>query len=311
MLLLGFALASCGAPPDGVPAGRPEPADFARPPMPVEQSATQPVRVGGGGGVVGGIPGDAAKSGVGEASAAPASAGAPPGALAVPAERKIIRNGSVQVEVPDLDAALDALRALSAAVGGYVSAEESRGGEAGRARNGTITLRVPAERLDEAIAKASALGRALGRSVHAEDITEQYFDFEIQLRNRLALEATLRQLLGRSGNRLSDLLEVEREMARVRGEIEQLEGRKRFWNNQVGLATLHVLLAEPAPLLAGDRGGVWQALRDAFGQAGENFVATVAGVIAATGSLVPLGLALLVAFVAVRALWRRWRRFTA
>ena len=158
---------------------------------------------------------------------------------------------------------------------------------------------------------AKRLGRVLELSVHAEDITEQYFDLEIQLRNRLALEAKLRQLLERSGNRLSDLLEVEREMTRVRGEIEQLEGRKRLWDNQVGLATLHVLLAEPAPLLAGDRGGVWQALRDAFGQAGENFVATVAVVIAATGSLVPLGAALLVAFVAVRALWRRWRRSRA
>lgn len=309
MLLLGFAVAGCGAPPDGVPAGRPEPADFAPPPMPVAQSATQPERVGGG--VVGGSPRDAATSGGGRAPAAPAPAGVPPGALAVPAERKVIRNGSIQVEVSDLDPALEALRALGAAVGGYVSAENRVAEVSGRPRNGSVTLRVPAERFDEAIAKAGALGRVLELSVRAEDITEQYFDLEIQLHNRLALEAKLRQLLERPGNRLSDLLEVEREMARVRGEVEQLEGRKRLWDNQVGLATLNVLLAEPAPLLAGDRGGVWQALRDAFGQAGENFVATVAVVIAATGSLVPLGAALLVAFVAVRALWRRWRRSRA
>ncbi len=308
MLLLGFAVAGCGAPPDGVPAGRPESADFAPPPMPVAQSATQPERVGGG--VVGGSPRDAATSGAGGAPAAAAPAVVPQGALAVPAGRKIIRNGSLQVEVSDLGAALDALRALGAAVGGYVAAEV-RSGDAGRPRNGAITLRVPAERLDEAMAKASELGRVLELSVRAEDITEQYFDLEIQLHNRLALEAKLRQLLERPGNRLSDLLEVEREMARVRGEVEQLEGRTRLWDNQVGLATLNVLLAEPAPLLAGDRGGVWQALRDAFGQAGENFVATVAVVIAATGSLVPLGAALLVAFVAVRALWRRWRRSRA
>lgn len=237
-----------------------------------------------------------------------------PGASAqvpVPTERKVIRNGSLQVEVERIDPALEALRAHVAAVGGYVAGESSSARSGGRARVASMTLRVPAARLDETVAKVRTLGQELSLTITAEDITEQYFDLEIRLRTQRDLETRLRQLLDRPSNRLTDLLEIEREVARVRGEIDQMEGRKRYWDNQVGCSTLTVNLVEPAPMVAGEQGGVWQTLKRALGEAGDNFVLTIAGIIAATGALVPLALALLVAFFVLRAIWRWWRRVRA
>jgi hypothetical protein len=223
----------------------------------------------------------------------------------------VIRNATMQVEVEDLGKAIDAIRAHVAAAGGYLSGESSSEQGAGRARTASLTLRVPAARLDETVAKVRSLGREKARSIEAEDITEQYFNLEIRLRNQRELETRLRQLLERTTNRLTDLLEIEKEVARVRGEIDEMEGRKRYWDNQVGFSTLRVHLQEPSPLVVGDQGGVWQTLKRALGDAGDNFVLTIAGIIAASGSLVPLGLAILIAVLVVRAIWRRRRRARA
>jgi hypothetical protein len=121
------------------------------------------------------------------------------------------------------------------------------------------------------------------------------------------LESRLLALLERPGNRLSELLEVERELARVRGEIDQMEGRQRFWDNQAALSTLSVTVHEPAPSVAGAQGGPWTTLKRSCSEAADNFVLAVAGLIAFTGSLVPVVVALGVAVWLLARLWK-WRR---
>ncbi len=228
---------------------------------------------------------------------------APP--VAVPSSRKVIRNGTMRLEVAALDAALGSLRALLQANGGHI-ANESRSQDEGQGRQAAVTCRVPAERLDEVVARLREVGREESIQLGSDDITEQYVDLEVRLRTQQQLEVRLRQLLERSSNDLSDLLEIEREVARVRTEIDQMEGRKRLWDQQVSLSTLTVLLHEPRPIGANE-GGVWRTLRQAFRQAADNFVASVADVIAATGGIIPVAAALALAFWVARGLWRRTR----
>jgi hypothetical protein len=142
----------------------------------------------------------------------------------------------------------------------------------------------------------------------AQDITEQYFDLEIRLANQRRLETRLLELLERRTNELSDLLEIEREAARVRGEIEQLEGRKRFWDNQVSLSTLQVELHEPRPAIAGSEGGAWRTLLDSFRRFADNFVLSIAGIIAVAGGLIPVAVALGLVIWIAGGLLRRRRR---
>ena len=223
----------------------------------------------------------------------------PPGSVAVPAERKIIHNGSLTLEVRALDEALSAIRTETEKAGGYVT-NESQGKDQYGARQGAVTCRVPAAKLGRTLAEFQRLGRVEGVNVSAEDITEQYFNLEIRLRNQRDLETRFRALLDKPGNKVSDLLEIEREMARVRGEIDELEGRKRFWDSQVSLSTLTIQLHEPRPAIVGEGGGILGTLKSAFRQLGENLVETIAWLIASLGVIVPAVLALWIA-------WRLWR----
>ncbi len=90
-----------------------------------------------------------------------------------------------------------------------------------------------------------------------------------------------------------------------------MEGRRRFWDNRVALATLSIDLHEPLPAVAGGEGGPLAALKRSFSNAADNFVYAVAGIIAFTGGLIPVALAiLLAAWIVVRA-WRLRKRLRA
>jgi hypothetical protein len=85
-----------------------------------------------------------------------------------------------------------------------------------------------------------------------------------------------------------------------------MEGRKRLWDNQVAYSTLVVNLHEPLPTIAGEEGGALRTLLRSFGEAGNNFVLTVAGIISASGAIVPLALVLgVVVWLAFKVIRRR------
>ena len=238
----------------------------------------------------------------------PSAAGAAASVQQPPASptRKVIRNGNQTIEVESVDVALDAIRRAVSEFGGYTTDESQRQDDNGR-KVASITCRIPAEKLDQATARFRELGTQEALNVTAQDITEAYSDLEIQVANQKRLEARLLDLLNRQANRLSDLLEIEREAARVRGEIDRMEGRKRFWDNQLALSTLVVTAHEPEPVIASAGGGPWRTLRNAFSDAGDNFVLTIAAIISAAGALIPLGIAVVFLIIGVQR-WRRRRR---
>ena len=77
-------------------------------------------------------------------------------------------------------------------------------------------------------------------------MTEEYIDLEARLRAQRALEAQFLEIM-KTANKVSDALEVQRELANVRSEIERVEGRRRFLENQSSLSTIKVVLQTPAP----------------------------------------------------------------
>jgi hypothetical protein len=224
-----------------------------------------------------------------------------------PIERKLIRTGSAGLEVKAVPEAVAQVKAWVDEAGGYVG-DESESEDGYGVKTAYITCRVPAEQLDALVERLKGVGKLERVQLSAQDITEQYFDLEIRLANQKRLEGRLLDLLERRTNELSDLLEIEREAARVRGEIEQLEGRKRFWDNQVSLSTLQVELHEPRPAIAGSEGGAWRTLLDSFRRFADNFVLSIAGIIAVAGGLIPVAAALgFLIWLAVAWLRRRRR----
>ena len=223
----------------------------------------------------------------------------------IPGERKLIRKGEMTVEVSSVTAALTRLAQIISSAGGQTANQSERQDEYG-SRTASVTCRVPAERLDAAVEAVKTLGSARTLTLTAEDVTTDYFDVGVRINTQTQLERQLVAILQRPTNRLSDLLKIERELARVREEIDRLQGRRRSWDNQIALSSLVITLEEPAPVVAGTGGGLLRTLGESFGEAVENAVLAVAGIIATAGSILPV--ALLVGAVGWMAVRLRRRR---
>ena len=244
----------------------------------------------------GGMMVDADEGAVGEAvgfEAAQASVTQAP----VREPRMLIRNGRAGVEVEDIDDAVAALERKAVRVGGFVASVGKQAGE-DRTRMATLTLRVPADRFDALVASLDSLGEVEDVYIDAEDVGEAYADLEVRVANARRLEQRLLDLLASRTGTLEDVLAVERELARIREQIETMDAQMRSLRNRVDMSTLTVSLYEPEPIFSSRPGG--NVIARSVRQAGRNFVGFVAGFIASLGVLVPL------AFLGVVLAWL-WR----
>ncbi|HUQ46719.1 MAG TPA: DUF4349 domain-containing protein [Gemmatimonadaceae bacterium] len=210
----------------------------------------------------------------------------------------IIRTGQASLEVQGLDPAIIKLRQLSAQLGGYVANSSFSGGR-DQVRTATIELKIPAAKYDQAVGGLNGIGKLEAINTSAEDVGEEYVDVAARVTNSHRLEERLISLLATRTGKLQDVLNVERELARVREEIERNEGRMRYLKTRAAVSTLSVTLHEPYPILGRNPGE--NPLVVAVRQAWRNFVALVAGLIASLGVLIPVSV--LAAFA-----WRAYRR---
>lgn len=225
------------------------------------------------------------------------------GGSAALTQSMLIRSGSTTIEVDSLEPAIANVRALTMRLGGFVANTSLQGGGE-QLREAMLQLRIPANRFDDAISGLRAVGKVQRVDVSAEDVGEEFVDVTARVANAKRLESRLIELLARRTGKLEEVLAVERELARVREEIERYEGRLRYLRTRVAVSTLVVQLHEPAPLL--NQPGT-SPITDAFKQAWRNFVGFVAGFIAMLGILIPLGAIALLGVV----LWLRFRPRTS
>jgi hypothetical protein len=174
---------------------------------------------------------------------APAAPIAAPRAEAM-VERKIIRTGSLELMVQHPEEVMDKITALANGWGGYL--ERSEGGGQ-NATTGTLTIRVPAARFEEARAAIRKLGlRVQSEKINADDVTRQYVDQDASLRNLRAEEAQYLAILKRAGT-VKDMLLVTEQLSGVRGQIEQQQAEFNALSRQVETVALTVSLStEPA-----------------------------------------------------------------
>ncbi len=140
--------------------------------------------------------------------------------------------------------------------------------------------RCPSLRFDELTEGLQPIGRLEFVNVGAEDVSEEFVDLTARVGNGRRLEDRLVELLRTRTGKLQDVLSVERELARVREEIERMEGRLRFLKTSAQLSTLSVSLHEPVPIVASHGPG---PIVEAFRAAWRNFVGVLAGAIASLG----------------------------
>jgi hypothetical protein len=197
---------------------------------------------GGGGGMA------EARSAAGGSPEAPKDAPGNPAKLGTMAQsrpdRYLIKNAIVTVEAEDVRKSTDKLLLYVRMAQGYVSnLQETVDGLGARAV--TMQVRVPATGFDASMQQLASLGKVLDKQVTAEDVTEEFVDTASTLRNLKRTEDRLLEHLSRTG-KLSDTLLIEKELTRVREEIEQREGRLRFLSHRIDYCTIAVTLKEKA-----------------------------------------------------------------
>ena len=210
----------------------------------------------------------------------------------------VIRTGQTSIEVDSLEQAVSQVRLLAGRIGGYVANTTMQTGR-GQLRSASLELKVPAQRFEEGLGGLAPIGKLESVNVNAEDVGEEFTDVTARMGNSRRLESRLIDLLATRTGKLKDVLDVEQELARVRGEIERYEGRLRYLRAHAVLSTLTIYVHEPLPVV-GHAGS--SVIGEAFKQAWRNFVALVAACIRGLGIVIPLGVLVTVAWLGAKRL---------
>ena len=161
-------------------------------------------------------------------------------------ERKIIKTGDITLEVEDIVEAMDEVVEVANELGGYVVSSYKYEEEKGT--SGSIHIRVPADRFDEAFSRLRELAVNVPyESTETKDITEEYIDLEARLHNLKATEAQYLALLEKAET-VEEILKVQQALSSVRGQIEQIEGRMKYLERTSDMALIQVTLKQTKDL---------------------------------------------------------------
>lgn len=250
------------------------------------------------GGGAGEETGEDAGSGGGDEGAGPLAVDT----VAIAQPRDVVRTGTMQLTVDDVDATLVDVRRLATDAGGFVADEKARAREA----EVDVTVRMPADRFDDVRGAIGELGDVAEQNVEARDVTAEVVDVESRIASLRASVVRVRGLLSQSGD-VAQLALVEGELARREAELEALLGQQRVLRDQVDLATLTVHMSEDeAPAPSDDAPGFADGLR-------RGWVAAVDGgriALAVAGFVLPFAVPAALVALGVRR-WQRRRPSTA
>ncbi|MCS7468924.1 DUF4349 domain-containing protein [Stieleria sp. ICT_E10.1] len=210
--------------------------------------------------------------------------------------RKIIYTADVELVVDDFAVFERQISGVISSHGGY-AAERSSDRRHGDHRGGTWVIRVPVANYDAFLSGLDSIGFARSRSETSDDVTEAYVDLEARISNKQKLEERILAMLEQRPGKLTDLMEIERELSRVREEIERMEGRMRVLKDQTSLATVTLRVVEeatyqpPAAPTFSDRiAAAWGGSIRSIGQIATGLVIVAVAVIPWAVMLVPIAL---------------------
>jgi hypothetical protein len=155
----------------------------------------------------------------------------------------VVQTASLSIVAKNYDDANASVQKLVAARGGYIEKLDAKA-QSGDSRSLSVALRVPAKELEGLLADLRKLGHVEEESKSNEEVSAEYVDLQARLKVAQATERRLVELLGARTGRLEDVLDVERELARVRSEVESMQGQSALMLHRVGYATVQVELSE-------------------------------------------------------------------
>ena len=187
----------------------------------------------------------------------------------VAADRKIIRNADLTLEVDSTTDAQHRVTSIAEANGGFVVTSEAKQREnvdpSKRTMDIKLVVRIPSEKFGPALDQIKQLaGNLPAENVTGQDVTEDFIDLEARIKTQRALESQFLEIM-KQADSVSEAMEVQRQIADVRTDIEKLEGRKRFLENRSSLSTITVNIQTPKMITVSPT-GVGRSLRDAVSE---------------------------------------------
>ena len=225
----------------------------------------------------------------------------------VPAEnRKLIKTVNLDVETEALDELLPVIDEKITQLGGYAENREIYNGSAyaqRRYRRADMTIRIPAENVDQFVEQVSGISNVVSSNEYIEDVTLQYVDTESRVKALETEQERLLELLEQAQN-MAELLEIEARLTDVRYELESVASRLRTLENLVSYATVHLSLSEVQEYTPVAEKTVWQRISDGFSDSledlSEGLVDTFVWILANSPYLVLWGLVLAAAVIGLR-----------
>lgn len=245
--------------------------------------------------------------------AAPAAPGGPDGGSPAPPPglpRKIIYDGHVDLVTDDMARLEKGLLALVASSKGYLARSEVQGAT-GEPRSGSWTARVPVDGYEGFLQAVAKLGEVASLRTDSKDVSAEFYDLGAREKAKKVEEERLIKHLSDSTGKLEDILAVERELSRVRGEIEQIQGRLRVMSDLTALTTVTITAREvrgytppQSPTLAAKVARSFAGSIDALRLFGEGLLLLVVAVLPWAAMIGVLGVVLM---LMIRAMRRRGR----
>jgi hypothetical protein len=221
----------------------------------------------------------------------------------------IIYNGSLDLEVADVDASVSQAEALVKGLGGHLAG--SRASDSGDGKSAYVTYRIPAARWSEALSGLKGLAtRVANEETSSDDVTAQVVDLEARLGNLRATEAALQGIMARAST-ITDVLKVQDELTQVQGEIESMTAQRDLLTNQAALATLNVAFNPPPVAEVTQASSGWDLGNEIDGalaslvRLGQVLASLLVWLIIV---VLPVVIPVAIGIYVVNRLWLRWRR---
>jgi len=178
-------------------------------------------------------------------------------------DKKIIKNGDLDLKVNSVDDASQKISAIAKSNGGEVASSNFYQTTT-NLKSGTVTVKVPVANFEKTFADLKKVATlVVQESTSGQDVTEQYADLQAQLKNKQAEEQQYLEIL-KQAQKISDILEVTQQLSQVRGEIERLQGRIKFMDSETDMSSISITLSEDTNITFADSWRPWQVVKETF-----------------------------------------------
>ena len=180
--------------------------------------------------------------------------------------RKLIKNVNMEVETEEFDTLLGKVEQKVNSLGGYVESSYTYNGSSyygSNNRNASMTIRIPAEKLDDFLSEVAESSNVISRNDSVTDVTLQYVDMESHKKVLLAEQDRLLELMEQVET-IEDIITLESRLSDVRYQIESMESQLRTYDNQISYSTIYLNINEVTKLTPVKEQSTWEKISTGF-----------------------------------------------